>query len=112
MTKEECLKALDNLSRYADIGRAKHRAGGCVVDNFVSNNEDVIYNLICDNFDNPPLYYAEIEEGKWYWHNKKKEWVKIISKDLCVPSEYPIIETIHEYINFEQNCLYRKQVEE
>lgn len=111
MTKEECLKALDNLSRYADIGRAKHGAGGCVVDDFVSNNEAVIYNLICDNFDNPPLYYAEIEEGKWYWHNKKKEWVKVLNKDVCT-SDIPIIETAHEYIEFELNCFYRKQVEE
>lgn len=74
--------------------------------------QDTTMQLIENHFDNPPLKFEEIEEDKWYWHNKKKEWIKIISKDLCVLSEYPIIETIHEYINFEQNCLYRKQVEE
>lgn len=74
--------------------------------------QDTIMQLIENHFDNPPLKFEELEEDKWYWHNKKKEWIKIISKDLCVPSEYPIIETIHEYMNFEQNCLYRKQVEE
>lgn len=99
LTKEECTKALNGL--YFSDG----------TDGRDDEFYDVLLKLINERFDNPPLYYAEIEEGKWYWHNKKKEWIKIISKDLCVPSEYPIIETIHEYMNFEQNCLYRKQVE-
>lgn len=73
--------------------------------------QDTIMQLIENHFDNPPLYYAEIEEGKWYWHNKKKEWVKVLNKDVCT-SDIPIIETDHEYIEFELNCFYRKQEEE
>jgi hypothetical protein len=73
--------------------------------------QDTIMQLIENHFDNSPLYYAEIEEGKWYWHNKKKEWVKVLNKDVCT-SDIPIIETDHEYIEFELNCFYRKQVEE
>lgn len=71
----------------------------------------IFYKLIKEHFLNPPLKYEEIEEGKWYWHNNKKEWVKILNKDVCT-SVSPVIETIHEYINFERNCLYRKQVKE
>lgn len=107
MTKEECLKAKEILRMANDYPTSKY------------NNSDLIdqaiqlfENLVEEHFNNPPLRYEEIEEEKWYWHNKKKEWIKIISKDLCVPSEYPIIETIYEYIEFESNCFYRKQVEE
>lgn len=98
MNKEECLKSLETLQ-----------------DKYL--NFDVVYELICfkslieEHFDNPPLKFEEIEEGKWYWHNKKKEWVKVLNKDVCT-SAVPIIETINEYIEFELNCFYRKQVEE
>ena len=123
MTKEECLKALDNLSRYADIGRAKHRAGGCVVDNFVSNNEDVIYNLICDNFDNPPLKFEELEVGMWVWDNTKKWWIKVLeirvanNEDDVFAEGIKIIKLGYHVFNwqefiFEENRFYRKQVEE
>lgn len=73
--------------------------------------QDTIMQLIENHFDNPPLKFEEIEEDKWYWHNKKKEWVKVLNKDVCT-SDIPIIETDHEYIEFELNCFYRKQVEE
>lgn len=125
MTKEECLKALNNLSRYANIGRAKHGAGGCVVDNFVSNNEAVIYNLICDNFDNPPLKFEEFKEGMWVWDDVEKEFLKV--KCVCVADEGHYIfkegTKIIEFVlcgissrtvdvEFEPNRFYRKQVEE
>ena len=99
LTKEECVKALNGL--YFSDG-TDDRDDECY---------NVLMELINEHFDNLPLKFEELEEDKWYWHNKKKEWIKIMSKDLCVPSQYPIIETIHEYMNFEQNCLYRKQVE-
>ena len=98
MNKEECLKALKTLQdKYLNLD---------VVDELIC-----FKSLIEEHFDNPPLYYAEIEEGKWYWHNKKKEWVKVLNKDVCT-SDIPIIETDNEYIEFELNCFYRKQVEE
>lgn len=101
--KEECLKALNNLSRYANIGRAKHGAGGCVVDNFVSNNEAVIYNLICDHFDNPPLKFEELELEKPYWDNKDKLW--------CIYADYHVFYYIDGYgSEFEENRFYRKEV--
>lgn len=111
MTKEECLKALNNLSRYANIGREKHGAGGCVVDNFVSNNESVIYDLICDHFDNPPLKFEELKEGDWIWDNLHKTYIHIFAFDIVSPS-VKIIQTDDDYTPFEPNRLYRKQVEE
>ena len=100
LTKDECVKALHGL--YFSYGS----------DDRDDEFYDVLLKLINEHFDNPPLKFEELEDDKWYWHNKKKEWIKIISKGLCVPSQYSTIETIHEYMNFEQNCLYRKQVEE
>nr|DAG84201.1 MAG TPA: hypothetical protein [Caudoviricetes sp.] len=115
MNKEECLEALNNLSRYANIGRAKHGAGGCVVDNFVSNNESVIYNLICDHFDNPPLKFDELEEEMWVWDNKEKMYIKSCNnfdteengKGIRVQMGFDLVR-----IKFEENRFYRKQVEE
>lgn len=119
MTKEECLKALNNLSRYANIGRAKHGAGGCVVDNFVSNNEAVIYNLICGNFDNPPLEFEELKEKTWYWHNPSKSWIYLFKPLNWEPEKglryaERIIDRSAEgyYMPFKTGTLFRKQVEE
>lgn len=103
LTKQECEKALNSLYKVADKLVLNH-------DVFIGSY-DILKKLIQIHFSNPPLKYEEIEEGKWYWHNNKKEWVKILNKDVCT-SVSPVIETIHEYINFERNCLYRKQVKE
>ena len=119
MTKEECLKALNNLSRYANIGRTKHGPGGCVVDNFVSNNESVIYNLICDHFDNPPLEFEELKEKTWYWHNPSKSWIYLFKPLNWEPEKglryaERIIDHSAEgyYMPFKTRTLFRKQVEE
>lgn len=106
MTKNEYLEAKETLQIANDYPTSKY------------NNSDLIdqaiqlfENLIEEHFNNPPLRYEEIEEEKWYWYNKKKEWIKVLNKDVCT-SVVPIIETINEYIEFELNCFYRKQVEE
>lgn len=114
MNKEECEIAYDNLEVCKEVMRESIERNGEIINPVSSFDKAMVMfaRLIDEHFDNPPLKFEELEENKWYWHNKKKERIKIINKDLCVPSEYPIIETIHEYMNFEQNCLYRKQVEE
>ena len=63
LNKEECEKALDNLSRYAEIGRAKHGASGCVVDNFVGNNIAIIYRLLKEHFEPQPYNFEDLKKG-------------------------------------------------
>lgn len=122
MNKEECLKALNNLSRYANIGRAKHGAGGCVVDNFVGNNESVIYNLICDHFDNLPLKFEELEVGMWVWDNELRMYFLIKGKFNITVGSYKVLEIITSnlsngtwhyntcHIYYQENRFYRKEV--
>ena len=109
LTEKECREALKDL--YNSICELEEIKSGVETTCVFDDSLDCFKELIDQHFDNPPLKYEEIEEGKWYWHNNKKEWVKILNKDVCT-SVSPVIETIHEYINFERNCLYRKQVKE
>ncbi len=106
LTKEECENALDNILCNIGVARSDYRTSGKAKKDY-----HTLKVLIEEHFSNPPLKFEKIEEGKWYWHNKKKEWIKILNKDVCT-SISPVIETIHEYINFERNCLYRKEVQE
>ena len=113
MNKKECEIAYADLEVCREVMRESIERNGEVINPVSSFDRAMVIfaRLIEEHFDNSPLYYAEIEEGKWYWHNKKKEWVKVLNKDVCT-SDIPIIETDHEYIEFELNCFYRKQVEE
>lgn len=113
LTESECSEVLTRLLRpyfaKVDVQNVYHDINK---GHSIEEDSNLITLLIQEHFSNPPLLYGEIEEGKWYWHNKKKEWVKILNKDVCTYSDYPIIETINEYIEFELDCFYRKQVEE
>lgn len=111
MNKEECLKALEKIENDEYLIAEDDEGDLIHIVNLYKNELKTLRYLIHEYFDNPSLNYTEIEEGKWYWHNKKKEWVKVLNKDVCT-SSVPIIETINEYIEFELNCFYRKQVEE
>lgn len=111
LIREECERALEKI-KYDKYFITEDDEGNLIhIVNLYKNELQTLRLLIEEHFDNPPLKYEEIEEGKWYWHNKKKEWVKILNKDVCT-YVVPIIETINEYIEFELDCFYRKQVEE
>lgn len=77
MTKEKYLKALDELVRYADIGRQRHGATGCDIDSYVSDREALLCELISEHF-NPSAYkFDELEDGMWIWDEKEKIFIKI-----------------------------------
>lgn len=79
MTKEKYLKALDELVRYADIGRQRHGATGCDIDSYVSDREALLCELISEHF-NPSAYkFDELEDGMWIWDEKEKVCTHIIS---------------------------------
>ena len=77
LSKEKYLKALDELVRYADIGRQRHGATSCDIDSYVSVREDLLCELISEHF-NPSAYkFEELHEGMWVWDNQQKECIKI-----------------------------------
>lgn len=77
VAKEKYLKALDELVRYADIGRQRHGATGCDIDSYVSDREALLCELIAEHF-NPSAYkFEELEDGMWVWDEKEKVFIKI-----------------------------------
>lgn len=106
ITKEQCEQALDHFEKcYWDQDNSYSAMNG------VRKDLDILNKLIHEHFDNPPLTHEEIEEGKWYWHNKLKFWMKIINKDVCTEI-FPVMENEDGYIYFEEDTYFRKEVQE
>ena len=106
LTKEECEQALKLLiSRGGDDNELMYWISS------MPNEFKILMNLISEHFDIPPLTHEEIEEGHWYWHNKLKMWMKILNKDVCTAPFY-VMENEYGYLLFEENCFYRKKVQE
>lgn len=99
LTKDECVKALNCL--YLS-GRMKGRDDECY---------DVLMELINEQFDNPPLSLEEIKEGDWVWDNFHKVYTYVFAVDIIYESG-EIIVTEDDYVPFEPNRFYRKQVKE
>ena len=116
LTKEECYIALNELIlNWGYEG--------------IEEDLEPIYRLIEEHFSNPPLKFEELKEGMWVWDNKYKYYFECnprISTDMakCVwyesfwynTGEYYIGEGYDEfyedYIEFEENRFYRKEVQE
>ena len=100
LTKDECIKALHALY-FSDGSDGRD-------DEFY----DVLLKLIKDHFDYPSLKFEELKESEVYWH-VYYGWIMIesIHDDECI-----VITTLggagYETIQFEEDCFYRKQVEE
>lgn len=122
VTKEQCEQALRNLETINldivldELGYEKAEQVSWYGMNDYPTLEkkgdiDVLRELIEEHFNNPPLTHEEIEEGKWYWHNKLKFWMKIINKDVCTEI-FPVMENEDGYIYFEEDTYFRKEVQE
>lgn len=99
LTKDECVKALHALY-FSDGSDGRD-------DEFY----DVLLKLINEHFDNPPLSLEEIKEGDWVWDNFHKVYTYVFAVDIAYESD-EIIVTEDDYVPFEPNRFYRKQVEE
>lgn len=128
LNKEQCMKALSELSEYAEIGREYHGARGQSVDTYVDERVTLIADIICDYFSNPPLKFEQIESGKPIWDNKNKEWL-FVNNALSISSEVKgksykkfmkvgykgrrnFLNVEQSEIDFEPNRFYRKEVQE
>ena len=90
LSKEKYLKALDELVRYADIGRQRHGATGCDIDSYVSVREALLCELISEHF-NPSAYkFEELEDGMWVWDTYFQCccYVGFIVNENCVHISY------------------------
>lgn len=86
VAKEKYLKALDELLRYADIGRQRHGATGCDIDSYVSDREVLLCELISEHFDPQPYKFEELKVGMWVWDNQQKECIKINRLKMVIVS--------------------------
>lgn len=118
-TKDKCIKALDCL---ADDDKMDELAQKFSIDDDYTSHinyeiarkwcYDQLKQCIDEHFDNPPLEFEELEERETYYHIYYG-WISIRSISDC---ECILITTLnsdgYKQIEFEENCFYRKQVEE
>lgn len=118
LTKEKCEEALSSIEFTLHQRVKPKKLGHCEDDNL-----NILYELINEHFSNPPLKFEELKEGMWVWDNKYKYYFECnprISTDMteCVwyesfwyntGEEYD--EFYEDYIEFEENRFYRKEVQ-
>jgi hypothetical protein len=114
MTKEECLEALRDIecnlpmsyinSEYGLFGRCAY-----------VKQIEILKNLIYEHFNNPPLKFEELNKGYPIYDNDEIVcgW-KII---YMIDKEYKQLLLIDEegnvdWVNYEENRFYRKEVQE
>jgi len=94
LTKEKCLKALNNFWN-----------GDC-------NNYQVLEQLINEHFDNPPLKFEELHEGMWVWSTFAESYVfvcRIDEEKRCIYEDYWHGDGYWTH-KFEENRFYRYEV--
>lgn len=103
LTKEECIKRL--------------KEARSTIQTFCYINEAIDYAI--KELQNPPLKFEELKEGSWVWDNKMKEYIKCAPginslNELCALYLYTIFnidgELEEDYIKFEENRFYRREV--
>lgn len=117
LTKEKCENALNNILCNIGVARSDYRTSGKAKEDY-----HTLKSLIEEHFDNPPLKFEELKEGMWVWDNKYKYYFECnprISTDMteCVWYESFWYNTgegydefYEDYIEFEENRFYRKEV--
>ena len=104
LTKEKYLKALDELVRYADIGRQRHGATGCDIDSYVSDREALLCELISEHF-NPSAYkFDELEDGMWVWDDEYKIPCYIL--DLMSFDKLSVSYHFESILEYQENQFY------
>lgn len=110
LTKEECEKALEHFEKcywYQDCSYGAMSR--------VRKDLDILNKLIHEHFSNPPLKFDELNKGYPIYDNDEIVcgWKFI----YMIDKEYKQLLLIDEegnvnWVNYEENRFYRKQVEE
>lgn len=125
LTENECSEALTRLLRpyfakvsVQDVYHSINKGHS------IEEDSNLLTLLIMECFGNPPLKFEELKEGMRVWDNKYKYYFECnprISTDMteCVWYESFWYNTgegydefYEDYIEFEENRFYRKEVQE
>ena len=113
LSKKECDEAFDRVARFCSWFSPYE----CHEHIKLTNELDILFDLVKEHFSNPPLYIDEIQKGMWIWDNVDKEYIRSLgveefdgityvkfgsSEDSCVTS----------YFEYEPNRFYRKEVKD
>ena len=125
LNREECDNALTRLLRpyfaKVDVQNVYHSINE---GHSIEDDSNLLTLLIMEYFDNPPLKFEELKEGMWVWDNKYKYYFECnprISTDMAKCVWYESFwyntgegydEFYEDYIEFEENRFYRKEVQE
>lgn len=80
---------------------------------------DIFKLLIEEHFDNPPLKFEDLKEDMWVWDDKTKSYIYIFELLYWKPVNAIIYagriinDSAHGFcIDFEENRLYRREVQQ
>lgn len=116
LTKEECMKALDNLICNIGVARTDYRTSGKAKEDYCTLN-----SLIEEHFSNPPLVWEEIEEGDFVWDKHFTviggEWLKVYEKRITEYGEKVLVCGacgcgVVQTRSYVEDRFYRKEVQE
>lgn len=115
LTEKECKEALSEIE-YS-LCELEEIKAGVVVNCLFDENLETIKQLIEEHFSNPPLYMDEIPKGIWIWDNVNKECIRSLgcvelNGIIYVKFERSENSFITNYLEYEPNRFYRKEVQE
>lgn len=110
LTKEECINALGRILFNVGVIRSDYRSSGKAKEDY-----HTLKSLIEEHFSNPPLKFDELNKGYPIYDNDEIVcgWKFI----YMIDKEYKQLLLIDEegnvnWVNFEENRFYRKEVQE
>ena len=113
LSKKECDEAFDRVARFCSWFSPYE----CHEHIKLTNELDVLFDLVKEHFSNPPLYIDEIQKGMWIWDNVDKEYIRslgCVELDgiIFVKFEHSENSFVSSYLEYEHNRFYRKEVKD
>lgn len=110
LTKEECENALNNIICNIGVARSDYRKSGKAKEDYYT-----LKSLIEEHFSNPPLKFEELNKGYPIYDNDEIvfgwKFIYMIDKQykqlLLIDEEGNV-----NWVNYEENRFYRKEVQE
>ena len=110
LTKEECKNALGNILCNIGVARSDYRTSGKAKEDY-----HTLKSLIEEHFSNQPLEFEELNKGYPIYDNDEIvcgwKFIYMIDKEykqlLLIDEEGNV-----DWVNYEENRFYRKEVQE